>query len=247
MPTLNIRLEDAISNSLRALAESEGVTISQFVRGLIVNRVFPVRDGIEEEDKRGDIDAPKSMRLFDRHSLALLHRILAAQLGERGQEENGSNSADHLKLADALERGFTGKYYDEFNGYYPELSIDDCRTVVDILEMFRVLTFSMETLGKAGEGVDAHLARHLRFKGFDGNHPLEGHMASYVDYLIEEGRWSELRPQIEEADNGNSHSEMLPTYLRMLTAHATIMNRKRRGIGSYLLTLDELKVVSEVS
>ncbi len=241
MAAINVRIDDSLNDSLREVAEAEGVTVSEFVRRLIVNRVSVERIS----DGHRDIEAPEALPLLQRHTLALLHRILALQLGEDGREVNGADATDHLKHVDVLERGFTGKYYDEVGWYYPELSIDDSRTVVDILEMFRSLTFSIESHTRSGKELEPAVLRVLRFGGFDGNHPLEGHMASFVEFLVNEGRWPELKSQIQEADNGNSHTEMLPAYLRMLAAHTRIMKRVRDGYGAYYLTIEELMAVGE--
>lgn len=90
------------------------------------------------------------------------------------------------------------------------------------------------------------LPSRREFRGFDHNDALEGHMASYVDFLMREDRWTELKPQVQRHDNGNSHGLMLDTYLRMLAEYRRIMDGRERGFSrtDYLLTLDELQRVS---
>ncbi|HWU32282.1 MAG TPA: YfbU family protein, partial [Marmoricola sp.] len=84
--------------------------------------------------------------------------------------------------------------------------------------------------------------------GFDHNDALEGHMASYVRFLMnDERKWEELRPQLERHDNGNSHARMLGVYDRMLAEYRRIMDGRERGYrrGSYLLSRDELVQIKE--
>ena len=72
-------------------------------------------------------------------------------------------------------------------------------------------------------------------------------MARYVDFLMRDDRWTELRPQLERNDDGNSHSPALDTYLRMLSEYRRIMDSRERGFNrmDYLLSLDELEQISE--
>lgn len=91
------------------------------------------------------------------------------------------------------------------------------------------------------------LAFRLEFQGFDHNDALEGHVATYVEYQMRDDRWSELKPQVERSDRGNSHARMLDTYTRMLAEYRRIMDSRKRGFDryDYLLTLDELQQVAD--
>jgi hypothetical protein len=44
-------------------------------------------------------------------------------------------------------------------------------------------------------------------------------------------RWTELKPQLERHDHGNSHMRMLDTYLRMLAEYRRIMDTRERGFS----------------
>ncbi len=72
-------------------------------------------------------------------------------------------------------------------------------------------------------------------------------MATYVEYQMRDDRWSELKPQVERHDDGNSHARMVDTYTRMLAEYRRIMDSRRRGFGrfDYLLTLDELQQIAD--
>jgi uncharacterized protein len=242
MAVLNIRVEDQIRDQLKDMADEEGVTVSEFVRDLVMAAIVP---GYESEDDHGDQPVPVSMRLADRQVLSLLHRILARVLPEGNDDVDGD--ADYqLGRARVIESGFTGEYWREVAGFSTELSKRDCGRVLDILDMFRVITFSIRRLEKDGTAVDEELRYKLEFQGFDGNDGLESHMASYVEFVMSDGRWAELQPQVDSNDGGNSHSLMLDTYMRMVAEHRRIKASRDRGFHreDYLLSLDELEQIA---
>lgn len=83
---------------------------------------------------------------------------------------------------------------------------DDCREVIDILEMFRMLG-NAEKLLPADSPIDRE---DLKFGGFDGND--EGPQFSLASFLIkDQGRWQESK-----IDDLNSHGPKLKTYRQML-------------------------------
>lgn len=81
------------------------------------------------------------------------------------------------------------------------VSEEACREVNSILQMFRAL---------------ARANSKKRFEGFDGNDRIEAPLIEYVQYLWEEGSFTESRHA--DIDNGNSHTKMLPQYRRMVAA-----------------------------
>lgn len=242
MAVLNVRVDDHVRDQLKEAADEEGVTLSEYVRDLMLAAVVPVR---EENVRHGDEPAPDSMRTVDRQVLSLLHRILGRVLPEDANDVDGDLEYQ-LMRAKILEEGYAGEYWLEVAGFRTELSKRDCERVSDILQMFRILTFSIAHLAEAGETVDDKLARRLEFEGFDHNDPLEGHMASYVEHLMTDDRWSELKPQVEANDNGNSHARMLDTYSRMLAEYRRIMDSRERGLNrfDYLLSREDLEKIA---
>lgn len=225
MAVLNVRVEDRIRDQVKELADAEGVTVSEYVRGLIMAAIVPV---YERPLDHGGEAAPETMRLADRQALSLLHRILARVLPADASDTDGDRDYQ-LDRARVIEAGFTGEYWREVAGFRTELSKRDCGRVLDILDMFRAITFSLTKLEEQGVGVDEDLASKLKFQGFDHNDGLEGHMASYVKYLMSDGRWAELEPQVKNNDDGNSHHRALDIYLRMLAEHRRIMGSRDRG------------------
>ncbi|WP_408897525.1 YfbU family protein [Nocardioides sp. R1-1] len=250
MAVLNIRVDDRVRDELRDLADDAGVTLSEYVRDLLMEAVVPVpkMDGDDLGRRRSEEEPPESMRLADRQVLSLLHRILARVLPEDANDVDGDHDYQ-LMRARILENGFTSEYSYEVAGFRTELSKRDCRRVSDILQMFRILTYSVSHLEEEGTPVDDELARALEFQGFDFNDSLEGHMDDYVKFQMRDGdRWTELQPQIERTDGGDSHWPMLDTYLRMLAEYRRIMDGRERGSFSrldYLLTADELQQIRD--
>lgn len=243
MAVLNVRLDDAAYDRLKELADAEGTSLSEFVRDKLLEFVVPI------SNEHGDEPAPATFSTRDRIVLSMLHRILARVLPEDANGDDGDEEYQ-LRKARILESGFTGEYWFEVAGFETELSKQDCRRVSDILQMFRMITFSIERLKEQGAPIDESLAQQLRFEGFDHNDSLEGHMARYVEYQMrDEDLWTELQPQVAESDNGNSHRRMLDVYLRMLTEYRKIMKSRERSYDrdAYFLSADELRAIEDAT
>ena len=163
MAVLNVRVDDHVRDQLKEAADEEGVTLSEYVRDLLLAAVVPVR---EAKVRHGDEPAPDSLRIVDRQVLSLLHRILGRVLPEDANDVDGDLEYQ-LMRAQILEQGYAGEYWLEVAGFRTELSQRDCERVSDILQMFRILTFSIAQLAEAGETVDDTLTHRLEFQGFD--------------------------------------------------------------------------------
>ncbi len=143
----------------------------------------------------GEIKLTKQERLSYSLQLKILEKL------------TGDDS--YKNLITMLEEGYTLHYQDLFELLYNDLSIEDCRFVLDVLEMYRGLNFSANSLG------DKKLLEEIQFKGFDFNDSLEGKMASYARYFVFDlQRYDEIR------DNSNgdfsSHMVMRNKYKAML-------------------------------
>lgn len=112
----------------------------------------------------------------------------------------------------ALEEGYTLHYDWMFDNIYEEMSVEDCREVIDILDMYRAITFSYQKLDEKGE-LGSH--PYFKFRGFDGNN--ETKQMAYAHYfMIDLDRFQELKYD-QTAPDLNSHSQMLPKYRNMLS------------------------------
>jgi uncharacterized protein len=111
----------------------------------------------------------------------------------------------------ALQHGFALHYQWIVENVWDDLSEEDCRKVLDALELYRAIIFSFDALGDKKDLTEAT----VRFRGFDGNN--ESHHLAYARYFIVDlGRYEELR-RGQEYPDFNSHCPMLETYAK---AHA---------------------------
>lgn len=245
MAVLNIRVEDRIRDQLKEMADDQGVTLSEHVRNLVMEAVVPV---FEQEVKHGDEPPQESLRIIDRQILSLRHRILGRVLPEDANDVDGDLEYQ-LMRAQLLEAGYTGEYWYETAGFQTELSQRDCGRVKDILDMFRIITYSIDRLDQEAPEIEENLRHSLEFMGFDHNDALEGHMANYVEFVMRDDRWTELKPQLERHDHGNSHHRVLDMYMRMLAEYRRIMDGRGRGFSrmDYFLSLEELEQIDNAS
>ncbi|MFY0758754.1 YfbU family protein [Metabacillus dongyingensis] len=120
---------------------------------------------------------------------------------------------DYKLLRTALEEGYVLNYNDSFHWMEEELSKENCREVLDILNMYRTLTFSYRDLNDKGNINESDVI----FPGFDGNHETGQYVyAKY--YIFDLDRYHELHDKIQYPDF-NSHRGMLNKYRRMLSVY----------------------------
>ena len=239
MATITIRIDDELRDALAEKADEERVTLSEYVRDRLQDSIARVS---EDGDRSSEGYAPTTLSEKDRHVFALLHRILGRVLPEDANYVDGDRE-HQLELATVLERGFTQEYWLEFAGIRDELSIHDCKFVMDVLDLFRVTLHSMEHLREAGVEVDDQLEFELTYRGFDHNDRREGQMSDYVKHLIASERWEEHAPFVTGPNKGNSHHRMIDTYSRMLSTYRQITQRRQSGAGrgTYFLSLEQLQ------
>jgi uncharacterized protein YfbU (UPF0304 family) len=227
--TISVRVEDDIKERAEEAAAGEGVSISEWTRQLMRAEL-----GLDVPEW----SAPTSLSKRDRRQLALLHRILQLVSDDEDETER------HGTMIEVLERGFTGEYADEFISIDDELPLDECRLVWDILDMFRVLEASVDSVGiETVRALDEHAEDALRFRGFDFNDRREGRLAGYAAHLVHSGRWAELAVYFDaKHERGNSHAPMLNTYLRMRGVFQPMWAAMVHGLGRgrYHLAEDEL-------
>lgn len=115
----------------------------------------------------------------------------------------------YSKNRKALENGYELHYSWLTENISDGLSEKQCGEVLDILDMYRSITFSWQRLHK-----DIEIPDNLKFRGFDGNNETE--LMGYVQYfIIDLGRFDELTYG-KEFPYLNSHCQMLDKYQRML-------------------------------
>jgi uncharacterized protein YfbU (UPF0304 family) len=143
--------------------------------------------------------------------------------------------ADDLAVhREALEEGYELHYAWLFERFWEGLSPPECKEVIDILDMYRAITFSLQTQPNREE-----LEKSLwyPFPGFDGNN--ETAQMAYCRYFVHRlGRFQELAVHGERTDF-NSHMPMLPQYRRMLELWRSHFEK------SFELSRDAIKVLLE--
>lgn len=128
-------------------------------------------------------------------------------------------ATDFAQERTALEKGFVLHYGWIFESLDDELSEAECKEVLDILDMYRAITFGLQKLD-AGDALRGH--NLAKFSGFDGNN--ETQLMAYVRYFIVDlDRYDELKDG--KLPSFNSHQEMLPTYQTMLQRWKNFENR----------------------
>lgn len=132
-----------------------------------------------------------------------------------------SESNEYENQRKAIEYGYSLNYSGLFDSIYDEMLKEECQEVIDILKMYRAITFSFQKL-KDKIGINEY---HLKFQGFDGNNETDQY--SYVCYfIIDLNRFQELKYGLEYPDL-NSHSPMLDKYRKMLDVWKEYNNKNQ--------------------
>ncbi len=132
-----------------------------------------------------------------------------------------SESNEYENQRKAIESGYSLNYSGIFDSIYDEISKEECQEVIDILNMYRAITFSFQKL-KDKVDIDEY---YLKFQGFDGNNETDQY--SYVCYfVIDLNRFQELKYGLEYPDL-NSHSPMLEKYRKMLEVWKESYNKNQ--------------------
>lgn len=235
MATITMRVDDRTRDEVEAIARARGISVSELLRSTIDDLLGRDVDIPQE-------DGPTSLTMVERRQLAMLHEILSRL------DDDEYAVADHQKRIEALERGYTAEYSDEFYVFSPEMSRRDCGLVWDLLDMFTAFQVSVERLGADKvAAIDKHASSALTFHGFDANDSYEVRLLSYAQFLISTDRWQNLAEHFDaKHERGNSHFPALPGYLRMLAVFQPIWKSKMgRGYGpdALLLTENELGAI----
>lgn len=133
----------------------------------------------------------------------------------------------------AIEEGFELHYEDCFSVLSEDIMTEDeCKEVIDILNMYRALVFS----NKEEYGINSY---DIEFDGFDLNDEYESKRGMYARYFINDlDRFNELKYGNNYADC-NSHTLRMSRYRRMLNTWRSLDKKYKT------LTRDEmLKIIN---
>lgn len=153
------------------------------------------------------------MELSKKERLGLIYQL-------RILEALYPDEAEHFsEKRTALENGYSLHYEWLVESINDDMSPEECKEVLNILDMYRAITFGLKKLPNNDTLKTHHMAK---FHGFDGNN--EGQLMGYVRYFIMDlGRFEELKEG--KFPSFNSHMPMLDTYRRMLKVWLSFKNR----------------------
>ncbi|MFQ2601218.1 YfbU family protein [Aeromonas caviae] len=166
------------------------------------------------------------MKLDKKERLALVNQFLIL---EKLYPEDADYYARHRQ---AISEGYELHYEWIYENIWDGLTKEECRRVLDILEMYRAIYFSSRDCSNMT--VKEH--PWLEFRGFDGNE--ESSYLSYCRYFIVDlERYDELRYGTEIPDF-NSHMPTLNKYNAMLSVWRELDKPYRLDAETMLIILE---------
>jgi len=168
---------------------------------------------------RGNMELTKKERLAFIYQLRILEALYPDEASDFAQKRT------------ALEDGYALHYGWLTESMSDDMSEAECREVLDILDMYRAITFGLQKLDE-GDALREH--RLAKFRGFDGNN--EGQLMAYVRYFIVDlDRYDELKEG--KLPSFNSHMPMLETYQAMLERWKAVENKFELSRGQIAAVL----------
>ncbi|MDK7537778.1 YfbU family protein [Bacillus paranthracis] len=132
--------------------------------------------------------------------------ILANQydiLSRLAEEEYEKKEFEDLR--DIFASGYTRYYSLATEHFADEVDQEECKFVVDVLDLYRDLYYSRE---HSVEAKDAINESDVLFKGFDLNDEIESKYYSFYKFLVDQlGRYGEIKELMEAGriESYNSH------------------------------------------
>lgn len=230
MPNISIRVSDDLKSRLDVLAQESENTLSGVITKALNSITGLGREDFPEETAPYTIN--NTNRPLLRNTELLLSRCESLDEDER---------EFHAQNVTILENGYTGEYHHAFTPLLPEIPNNRCDEFFDILNMFRMLRASYTDL--TDEEKAKVEERDLSFRGFDYNDSEESALSSYVEYLFDDDRYTELKePLFRFSDGGNSHHPNIDIYRRMYRCFSPIM--RKNILSPDLFSLEEIKKVA---
>lgn len=166
------------------------------------------------------------MKLDKKERLSLVNQFLIL---EKLYPEEADYYAQHRQ---AISEGYELHYEWIYESLLEGLSKDECRRVIDILDMYRAIYFSSRKC--TNKMVKEHY--WLKFPGFDGNE--ESSYMSYCRYFIMDlKRYDELRYG-QEIPDFNSHMPTLNKYGAMFAVWEELGKSHNLGADKILSILE---------
>lgn len=137
-------------------------------------------------------------------------RLILINQFEILKQLNSYDADYYSEKIEILKEGYEYHYDDVFSEVSNPLSEESSKFVIDILNMYRDITFSKNKLSSEDSKILADEITY--FKGFDFNDSLEVRLGGYAQFFIEKlDRFKEL-VEDKDFDGFNSHWEMVKSY-----------------------------------
>ncbi len=132
-------------------------------------------------------------------------RLLLNQLKLMASTLNIDNdAAGYSRLATIVEEGYEQEYGSLFTGFDEAVSVEECRFVIDVLEMYSQLQYGFD----AAADKNGLKASDVAFPGFDGNNACR--WLAYAQFLRKDGRWQNLRVGSDDLNSHGSGDHLYP-------------------------------------
>lgn len=186
------------------------------------------------------ITLDKKERLFLSNQLEILKNQLLIMNKISGIDDSSIDVSYYENQIRALREGYELHYGDVFEDIYDGLTYDECRLVLDILEMYRGITYSFLALKRADKLVRLS-DESIMFAGFDLN--TETKYYSYAKYfLIDLDRYDEIKQIVGPNYDFNSHTSLtMPKYKRQLVVWQSFRSLENR----YKMTEEQIIKILE--
>ena len=164
----------------------------------------------------GTIKLDKKERLFLSNQLEILMNQFEIKNLFKGTDDPTVDLSSYKNQIRALREGYELHYSDVFEDIYDELSLEECRFVLDVLEMYRGITFSFFAL-RRDNMLGSLTEEKILFEGFDLN--TETKYFSYAKYfLFDLDRYEEIKQIAGPFYDFNSHTcATIPKYRKQLS------------------------------
>ena len=176
MKSITIRIPDELKALIAKESEGNGQSQSDYLRQILEAQVGQ----INEEEFQRQSQQNFYLSVVERKTLSRGCQLL---LAAHGGLPDGLYDAESIQSTmKALECGYAGEYPRIFSGANDGLTYEECKLVWDILDMFRVIKYSIQDLGRSGWEqtgvVDAEY--YGSFRGFDYQIDLESKLAGVL-------------------------------------------------------------------
>ncbi|WP_424475375.1 YfbU family protein [Oceanobacillus kimchii] len=165
----------------------------------------------------------KSLSFKERLLFANQYEILSRLANDKYEKEQYEN------LRDIFSSGYSRYYSFATEHFSDEVSDEECKFVIDVLNLYRDLYYSREHSEEAQNLIEEE---NVLFKGFDLNDSLEVKYFSFYKFLVEQlGRYGEIKELMDSGkiEDYNSHGfgPSMDRLTKMISKRNEILERDK--------------------